>query len=1164
MVAESRTGGLSSLSDVQATTSIPWPVNENLQVLGQEVTRQLVQRGFCVVQSLLSPEVANQSLSDSKNLSFKRLVKELENCYLGRDVGSEKVAWLSSDDPRQEAQTALESCDRLLSKLASGLYFECASSLGFLPDGRSDALLRIPCRNKSDRQEMLREQEKLNARLVRDGRVEDHIDFVQSRKVCAILQVAGSAKVVLHHGEDKVELMLRSGEILVFRHDHLSFAYEGLTSEGTPLSIQTWILSTGYSGELQAAVGNLAEADVAMGVMSGPLSPVNPKTGKTVSIMAVDCMLAGNGVSPEQYWSMLSVGTDGCRHLSSLRWDSGPYFEADKDLAIGKYYSNHGGFVMEEYLMGFDASFFGFNDSQASQMDPIQRNSMEVGYSILLKAGWNRRRLRDAAIGVYIGNCGTDWMGVKDLTQYSTGEEWINHMAANSAHVTSTRLSYTFGMRGPISSSDTACSSSLVATGEAHNALRPLDPGQGNATCAGGEHALVLGTNALLGPFSWIGLCGPKMLSVKGRCFTFDYTADGFGRGEGTSGLFAQVTHEEPVERMAIFCGTCINQDGRSASMTAPHGPSQQECIRASLKEANVTPSDIRVAELHGTGTALGDPIEVGALRGVMKDRNSPIMKTSAKSNLSHGEANAGMAGLVKCVLMLSHGSVAPNVHFYSLNPHLDLNGYPCQISGEILELGTTSGYAGVSSFGFGGTNARADIWGKAHVGQRKSHKLDLNMLENVYVRCPKCLGGMEWKSGCAEPSRRPKGQGYGRQRASCVRDDFDSYEFCSLCYKGSYAYGAPPPAEEPLPSGKLYIKGTWTAFSKYEEMVEKDGAFHFQLRLGETRCERFYMSVNKKEDQAIFPWHASGEVDVRVKGPCKMQPGHYFFIDGRDEEWPEGSLVSVSFWTEGPGHDRKIHWQMQPEDGGPREMPSFQHSYQVVGSFTQMKMISMKATRGLRNVFEYSTRFGLQSYESFHFVRDNDPAQIIYPARTMPKSTSVPVRGPDGDGGKNFFAVSGRQGERLQLRLEVADGHMVISATVSSSVRTWHSQEGRSRRRFYVAGNWAERGILMSQDAESPDRYWAKMTIAPGVGRAEFQIWVDEDPQRAIFPEVPVASSGGAMVGGPGPSENKFAIDGYPGESFEICLDLKSSHKWRKVTWAKLLDHRDIWRLQN
>merc|ERR550532_204493 len=126
------------------------------------------------------------------------------------------------------------------------------------------------------------------------------------------------------------------------------------------------------------------------------------------------------------------------------------------------------------------------------------------------------------------------------------------------------------------------------------------------------------------------------MLSAQGRCFTFDSSADGFSRGEGTTGISATITEKEPSGRLAVFCGTCINQDGRSASMTAPHGPSQQECLWGSLREANVIPNDVKVAELHGTGTALGDPIEVGALRGVMKVRDGPIFKTSAKSNIAH------------------------------------------------------------------------------------------------------------------------------------------------------------------------------------------------------------------------------------------------------------------------------------------------------------------------------------------------------------------------------------------------------------------------------------------------------------------------------------------------------------------------------------------------
>ncbi|CAE7034102.1 unnamed protein product [Symbiodinium sp. CCMP2456] len=192
-----------------------------------------------------------------------------------------------------------------------------------------------------------------------------------------------------------------------------------------------------------------------------------------------------------------------------------------------------------------------------------------------------------------------------------------------------------------------------------------------------------------------------------------------------------------------------------------------------------------------------------------------------------------------------------------------------------------------------------------------------------------------------------------------------------------------------------------------------------------------------------------------------------------------------------------------------------------------------MKAVRGLRNVFEYTTRLGLQSLETFQFMRDYDRTQVIYPARHLPRSSTVPVRGPDAGGTESFFAISGRQGDRLLLRLEVSDAHVTVSASQSSGTRTWHSQEGRMRKRFFVAGSSWDRCIAMDQDADHPD------------------------PNRAIFPEAPRSTSGGSMVMGPesGKSDKKFLITGYPGTTFEICLDLQSENRWKTVTWRKLAE---------
>jgi len=281
------------------------------------------------------------------------------------------------------------------------------------------------------------------------------------------------------------------------------------------------------------------------------------------------------------------------------------------------------------------------------------------------------------------------------------------------------------GMKGPVSTTETACSSSLVACSLAQMTMRRQQEGQTKPNLDTDlQHGLVIGTNTLIGVGSYISLSGPGMLTSKGRCFTFDHSADGFARGEGVGGVKLKMCDNaiESQDRLAILIGCCANQDGRSASMTAPHGPSQQDVIKSSMREGGLLANMITIAECHGTGTALGDPIEVGALRGVMgTKREAPILKTSAKTNIGHLEAAAGIAGLIKCVNMLNFSTGAPNCHLLTLNPHLDVQGFPVLFETECMDYGSNSGLTGVSSFGFGGTNARADVWGHASHGHRYS-----------------------------------------------------------------------------------------------------------------------------------------------------------------------------------------------------------------------------------------------------------------------------------------------------------------------------------------------------------------------------------------------------------------------------------------------------------
>ncbi|CAE7448881.1 ppsA [Symbiodinium sp. KB8] len=197
------------------------------------------------------------------------------------------------------------------------------------------------------------------------------------------------------------------------------------------------------------------------------------------------------------------------------------------------------------------------------------------------------------------------------------------------------------------------------------------------------KYAVCMGVLVMLHPAGWIGECAATMLSYKGRAFTFDVGADGFIRGEGCCGV--HLAAENDAERaagersLAIVMGSCANQDGRSASLTAPHGPSQQMCIRASLAEARLSPGEVQIGECHGTGTALGDPIEIGAMKSVQMGKRSdnPLLHASAKSNVGHEEANAGTCGFIKVVMLLNGGVSTPNPHLTTLNPHLDVSAYP-------------------------------------------------------------------------------------------------------------------------------------------------------------------------------------------------------------------------------------------------------------------------------------------------------------------------------------------------------------------------------------------------------------------------------------------------------------------------------------------------------
>ncbi|NEO77944.1 beta-ketoacyl synthase N-terminal-like domain-containing protein [Moorena sp. SIO4G3] len=415
-----------------------------------------------------------------------------------------------------------------------------------------------------------------------------------------------------------------------------------------------------------------------------------------IAIIGIGCRLPG-AKTPEAFWQLLRNGVDAITEVPPERWDIDTFYDPSPATS-GKMYTRWGGFL--EQVDRFEPSFFGISPREAQRLDPQQRLLLEVVWEALENAAIVPESLARSQTGVFIGISNADYHRLiyKDFSGINaySGTGTASSVAAN-------RLSYVLNLFGPSVAIDTACSSSLVALHYACGSLLSLES----------NLCLVGAVNLMLSPEQTITFSQAQMMAADGRCKTFDASADGYVRGEGCGVVVLKRLSDalrDGDNIQAIVRGSAVNQDGLTNGLTAPNGPSQQAVIRKALEKAGVKPAQISYIEAHGTGTALGDPIEVKSLKAVlMEDRepDQPCWIGSVKTNIGHLEAAAGIAGLIKVVLSLQHGEIPPNLHLKELNPYIRIKNTPLSIPTELQKwpAGEKPRLAGVSSFGFGGTN---------------------------------------------------------------------------------------------------------------------------------------------------------------------------------------------------------------------------------------------------------------------------------------------------------------------------------------------------------------------------------------------------------------------------------------------------------------------------
>src|ERR1700757_4621665 len=419
-----------------------------------------------------------------------------------------------------------------------------------------------------------------------------------------------------------------------------------------------------------------------------------------IAIIGIGCRFPGGINHPDALWKLLVEGREAVSDVPPDRWNVERFYDAEQGI-IGKSIARRGGFI--DGIDQFDPQFFGISPREAPYVDPQHRLLLETAWEAIEDAGVVLDFEKGTDLGVFVGISHNDYQIIQGTPWNSQGIS--PHSPTGSAHsIAANRVSYCFNLRGPSVAMDTACSSGLTAV---YAACEHIRSGRGDIALAGAVTVMIT-------PGGFIGFSQASMLSPDGKCKAFDASANGFVRGEGAGMVLLKrlsqaIADGDPIH--GVIIGTALNQDGHTNGISPPSAQAQARLVRDACIDAGITPSRVGFVEAHGTGTAVGDPIEAHALsQALCRDRapENPLLIGSVKTNLAHLETAAGLAGLMKAMLVLKHRRIPASLRFDTPNPNIDLGALKLRIPTPLEEFPETSGprMAGVNSFGFGGVNA--------------------------------------------------------------------------------------------------------------------------------------------------------------------------------------------------------------------------------------------------------------------------------------------------------------------------------------------------------------------------------------------------------------------------------------------------------------------------
>jgi len=1123
----------------------------------------LKSSGYCLLQTSQSQQMQEMAMGEADRImDFVRPYSDFEDAYLGTESNS-KVWWchdtlgveLGKNSAWEQYNQQIDAIQDLLASM-TGMDF------GVLVEPRAGPkLFRRTCKSPQEHRKLRTDLSKADPTSGVEARF---LDFVQRRRLCVLYVVScsESTSVEFRPRDDDyfpwsgtTKLQLAAGQLLIFQHDLLAYTYK--SEDSNDLVLQSWLLEEPRSLEVNELFGN-DEAIFAALQAQGSTIPRNEE----VHIQGVAYRLSTGIQNIAGLECAISAGIDGVKQIPQARWDHDPYYD-EEGVIPGKCACKHGAFMNEDQFYDFDNTLFGYEYEDAKKIAPPVRTSLEVAYETFIgSAGLTKEMLRGANLTVY-DSCGD---------RINFWWRYVNSMGTEFTlnYTTAAVVSHAFLLTGEAFHCDTACSSTNVTCNLSYQGLRK----QRDAT----KHYQLDASNPLVGgliisdsyydaPEGFVGLSAARMVGKKGRARTFEMNADGMQRGEASGAIF-QTLLDDPLlgEEIAYVLGGAMNQDGRSASLTAPSGPSQAKILRLAADDIGRPIEDTTTCELHGTGTALGDPIETGSCRSLMVNRKpgtAPLLHSAGKSNSNHNELCAGLSGIVRQIMSIRSGTSPANMHVYTLNSNIDYIGYPALWPNERIPVGLEYIHNGISSFGFGGTNSRYEIWGHCRNGSNKAVNTektqagtvaytqtlnmkktpDWNKVHTFLTKCPRCFGTMCWNCGEAQEVDDIS-SGSPKHRCTMVRSESADYDVCSLCYKGDYIVGSRKVTEAGAPGGRVYIVfNMWNELVKEEMQQMIDGTYVYTINLDETGPVNFNITVDGDPSLTLYPVVSDAPQQARVLGPDSNMNGRSWLIDTSASAIFAAASFQIRLQWDSVG--KFVSWEpltTQPQ----LEMAP---TYSIVGSWNSWTPEHMMQSEEDLTRWEFTFLMSEAGEDEFQFTCGEDFSQAIYPDGYKVDDTSIQILGPRQDGHGRNWLITGKPGEMVKVELKVDRGHITMSTLFEDSesrTKTWKSpvRAMAPSRRFFIAGSWNGWSPDEELQPTAPDVYVFHLTLQDAA--AEFQIVLDQDWSRTMYAHSKCILQHGQTCRADGPDGDghgkNFKVKGPVGATMEICLDLLHS----------------------